>query len=83
MKVRLLLSTQRSGSHFLKSFIETHFDNVICSGEMLEQPVSLVHQAPVLSTHPEVPYFWPWYEREAVAGNISVAPEKRLEVFEA
>lgn len=82
MKVRFLLSTQRSGSHFLKSFIETHFANVICSGETLENPFSPAHQAPTLSTHPEVLHFWPWYKREAADGNISGAPEKRIEAFE-
>jgi LPS sulfotransferase NodH len=82
MKARLLLSTQRSGSHFLKSLIDTHFQDVICSGEMLEQPVAGVRQSPVLSTHPEVPHFWPWYKIETTAGNIPEAPDKRIDAFE-
>jgi hypothetical protein len=82
MKARLLLSTQRSGSHFLKSIIDTHFRGVVCSGEMLEQPVAGVRQSAVLATHPEVLHFWPWYEKEVAAGNISGAPDKRIEAFE-
>jgi len=83
MKVRLLLSTQRSGSHLLKSFIESRFPTVICSGELLEEPVAFARQFPTLSSHPEFPHFWLWYELEAAARAISVAPDKRIEAFEA
>jgi len=58
MKVRLLLSTWRSGSHFLKSFIEAHFPAVVCSGEILRCPDALVLKYPVLGDHPETPYEW-------------------------
>ena len=83
MKVRLLLSTQRSGSHFLKSFIESHFPAVVCSGEILRQPGSLARQYPALAHHPEFLHFWPWYESEAAAGKISVAPDQRMVAFAA
>jgi hypothetical protein len=36
-----------------------------------------------LSSHPEFPKFWLWYELEAAARNISVAPDRRIEAFEA
>jgi len=82
MKVRLLLSTQRSGSHFLKSFIESHCPAVVCSGEVLREPGALARQYPALARNPEFSHFWPWYEAEAAAGSISVAPDKRIEAFE-
>jgi LPS sulfotransferase NodH len=82
MKVRLLLSTQRSGSHFLKSFVESRFPSVICSGEVLEEPVAFARQLPALSSHPEFPHFWLWYASEAAARSISVAPDRRIEAFE-
>jgi LPS sulfotransferase NodH len=83
MNVRLLLSTQRSGSHFLKSLIETQFPQVTCSGEALEQPIPHASQTPTLRDHPGFPHFWPWYENEARAGRISVAPDQRYAAFEA
>ena len=83
MKVRILLSTQRSGSTFLKSFIEASFPAVACSGKVLESPHSPARPFPALASHPEFPHFWPWYEREAAAGTISVAPDKRFEAFTA
>jgi len=82
MKARLLLSTQRSGSHFLKSYIENHFPGVTCSGEILREPGELARQYPALPAKPKYSHFWPWYEAQARAGNISVAPNKRLEAFE-
>jgi len=81
MKVRLLLSTQRSGSYLLKSFIETHYPEVTCSGKVLDGPDAVDSQFPALAAYPEIPRFWSWYEREAVAGALSVAPDKRLEAF--
>jgi LPS sulfotransferase NodH len=81
MSVRLLLSTQRSGSHFLKAYIESRFPSVICSGELLEEPIAFARQRPSLSTHPEFPKFWLWYELEAAARNISVAPDRKIEAF--
>ena len=83
MRVRLLLSTQRSGSHFLKSYVESRFPSVICSGEVLEEPIAFARQLPTLSTHPEFPNFWLWYELEAAARSISVAPDRRIEAFAA
>jgi LPS sulfotransferase NodH len=80
MQVRLLLSRQRSGSHFLKSFIESRFSGVVCSGEVLEKPADT--QSPVLPAHPEISRFWSWYAREAAAGHISAAPDQRLAAFE-
>jgi len=82
MYVRLLLSTQRSGSHFIKSYIESRFPSVICSGEVLEEPIAFARQAPALSTHKDFPKFWLWYEIEAAARSISVAPDRRIEAFE-
>jgi hypothetical protein len=81
MKVRLLLSTQRSGSHFLKSFIETLFPAVVCSGEILRALDALSRQYPALPADPEFPHFWSWYEREAALGTISVTPDQRIEAF--
>jgi len=81
MNVRLLLSTQCSGSHFLKSYIESHFAGVVCSGEILREPGELARKYPALPTQPEFPHFWPWYEAQAAAGKISVAPDRRLEAF--
>ena len=83
MNVRLLLSTQRSGSHFLKSYIESHFSGVVCSGEILREPGELARKYPALPNLPEFPHFWPWYEARAAGGKISVAPDKRLEAFES
>jgi len=83
MKVRLLLSTQRSGSHFLKSLIESRFPGVVCSGEVLEEPVAFVRQHPALASHPEFPHFWLWYALETAARRISVAPDRRMEAFGA
>jgi hypothetical protein len=83
MSVKLLLSSRRSGSHFLKSFIEAHFLRVICSGEILSESGPLTYQHPALSNQPEFPHFWSWYESEALAGKISVAPSKRIEAFES
>jgi LPS sulfotransferase NodH len=80
MQARLLLSTQRSGSHFLKSFIEARFPNVACTGEVLEQPFDKQH--PVLPSNPEISRFWPWYIKEAAAKSISAAPDKRISAFE-
>jgi LPS sulfotransferase NodH len=80
MQVRLLLSRQRSGSHFVKSYIETRFAGITCSGEVLEKPLDA--QAPVLPAHPEIPRFWTWYAREAIAGGISTAPDERISAFE-
>jgi hypothetical protein len=82
MNVRLLLSTQRSGSHFLKSYIESHFSGVVCSGEILREPGALARQYPALPNQPEFPHFWPWYEARSAEGKISVAPDKRLEASE-
>ena len=82
MNVRLLLSTQRSGSHFLKSLIENHFPGVTCSGELLEQPFATGTQTPTLQSHPTFPHFWRWYEAQASAGQISVAPDQRYQAFE-
>ena len=81
MKAKLLLSTQRSGSHFVKSFIETHFPSVECSSEILREPNPDIHEAPALESRPEAPAFWAWYETEAAAGRISVSPGKRLTAF--
>jgi len=81
MKVRLLLSTQRSGSHLLKSLIESRFPSVVCTGEVLEEPVAFIRQFPALASHPEFPHFWQWYALEAGAHNISVAPDRRIEAF--
>jgi hypothetical protein len=81
MKVRLLLSTQRSGSHFLKSLIESRFSSIVCSGEVLEEPVAFVRQFPALASHPEFPHFWLWYALAAGARSISVAPDRRIEAF--
>jgi hypothetical protein len=81
MSVRLLLSTQRSGSQFLKALIESRFSSVLCSGEVLEEPVAFAHQFPALASHPEFPHFWLWYELEATARSISVAPDRRIEAF--
>ena len=80
MQVRLLLSRQRSGSHFLKSLIEARFTGVVCTGEVLESPADT--QSPVLPAHPEISRFWSWYTREAALGNISAAPDKRIAAFE-
>jgi len=74
-------STQCSGSHFLKSYIESHFAGVVCSGEILREPGELARKYPALPTQPEFPHFWPWYEAQAAAGKISVAPDRRLEAF--
>jgi LPS sulfotransferase NodH len=82
MNVRLLLSTQRSGSHFLKSHIESHFSGVTCSGEVLREPGELARRYPALPSKPEYSHFWPWYETQVRAGNLSVMPDKRLEAFE-
>jgi len=82
MKVRLLLSTQRSGSHFLKSLIESRFPSVVCTGEVLEEPVAFSHQPPALASHPDFPRFWLWYALEAGGHSISVAPDRRIEAFE-
>jgi len=41
MTVGFLLSTQRSGTHFLKSVIEKHSPCIVCSGEILREPVAL------------------------------------------
>ncbi len=83
MSVRLLLSTQRSGSHLLKALIEARFPAVVCSGEVLDEPVAFAHQLPALATAPEFPHFWLWYELEAAARSISVAPDRRIEAFDA
>jgi LPS sulfotransferase NodH len=80
MQVRLLISRQRSGSHFVKSFIESRFSGVVCSGEVLEKPFDT--QPPVLPAHPEIPRFWAWYAREAAAGRIATAPDERIAAFE-
>jgi hypothetical protein len=80
MQARLLLSRQRSGSHFLKSFIESRFPGVVCSGEVLEKPVET--QSPVLPRHPEIPRFWTWYAREALSGGISTSPDQRIAAFD-
>ena len=77
-----MLSTQRSGSHFVKSFIESHFAGVACSGEVLEQPHLTGDQSSILRDRPDLSHFWIWYERQAAAGKISVAPDKRYEAFE-
>jgi LPS sulfotransferase NodH len=79
MTVSLLLSTQRSGSHFLKSLIETRFPGVVCSGEVLGEPFD--QQSPVLPSHPEIARFWTWYGHEVATGAISAAPNKRIEAF--
>jgi LPS sulfotransferase NodH len=81
MKVRLLLSAQRSGSHLLKSIIESRFPDIACTGKVLDAPNSS-QPFPALASHPEFPHFWPWYEREAVCGAISVTPDRRLSAFE-
>ena len=81
MKVRLLISTQRSGSDLLTSIVESRFPAVLCSGQILDEPVAFVHQAPALATHPEFPHFWLWYAQAAAARIISVAPDRRLEAF--
>ena len=81
MTVRLLLSTQRSGSHFLKSYVESRFANVSCSGEILREPNALAFKYPVLADYPGTDYFWPWYVREARAGNISMLPGARIVAF--
>jgi hypothetical protein len=83
MSVRLLLSTQRSGSHFLKALIEARFPAVVCSGEVLEEPVAFSRQFPALAAAPEFPHFWLWYELAAAARSISVAPDRRIEAFDA
>jgi hypothetical protein len=82
MKIRLLLSTQRSGSHFLKSLLEAHFSGVVCSGEILNKPA--VVDAKRISARPnaEVPYFWTWYEAEVIAGRLSLAPDQKMAAFE-
>jgi LPS sulfotransferase NodH len=80
MQIRLLLSRQRSGSHFLKSFIESRFSGVVCSGEVLEKPLD--RHSPVLPPHPEISRFWAWYAREAISGGISTAPDQRIAAFE-
>ena len=82
MQIRLLLSSRCSGSHFLKLYIESRFPSVICSGELLEEPIFFARQSPTLSSHPEFPHFWLWYALEASARNISVAPDRRMEAFE-
>jgi hypothetical protein len=82
MCARLLLSTQRAGSYFLKSLIESRFSTVACTGEVLEEPVAFARQFPALASHPEIPLFWLWYELQAASRGISVAPGRRLEAFE-
>ncbi len=82
MCVRLLLSTQRAGSHFLKALVESRFSSVACTGEVLEEPVAFARQFPALASHPEMPLFWLWYELQAASRSISVAPSRRLEAFE-
>ena len=77
MQVRLLISRQRSGSHFVKSFIESRFSGVVCSGEVLEKPFDT--QPPVLPAHPEIPRFWAWYAREAAAGDHQEKHERKAE----
>jgi hypothetical protein len=77
-----LLSTQRAGSYFLKSLIESRFSSVVCTGEVLEEPVAFAGQFPALAGHPEMPLFWLWYELQAASRSISVAPARRLEAFE-
>jgi LPS sulfotransferase NodH len=81
MCIRLLLSTQRCGSHFLKSLIESRFSSVACTGEVLEEPVAFARQFPALALDPEMPHFWLWYEREAAMRSISLAPGRRFEAF--
>ncbi|HEY0255884.1 MAG TPA: hypothetical protein VGC39_00460 [Candidatus Methylacidiphilales bacterium] len=83
MNVRFLLSNQHSGGDFLKTFIESRFPSVICSGEVLAEPVAFARQLPALSDHPELPHFWLWYELEAATRSISVSPDRRIEAFEA
>ena len=83
MKVRLLLSTQRSGSRLVKSIVETRFPAVLCSGAVLDEPVAFVHQPPALATQPEFPHFWLWYAQQASARAVSVAPDRRMEAFAA
>jgi LPS sulfotransferase NodH len=80
MNVSLLLSTPRSGSHFLKSLIETRFPAVTCTGEVLENPSNKV--SPVLSAHPDLARFWSWYREEVSANRISAAPDQRMPAFE-
>jgi len=82
MQIRLLLSSRCSGSHFLKLYIESRFPSVICSGELLEEPIFFARQLPTLSSQPEFPHFWLWYALEASARTISVAPDRRFEAFE-
>ena len=82
MCLRLLLSTQRAGSYFLKSLIESRFSSIISTGEVLEEPVAFARQFPALAGHPEMPLFWLWYELQAASRSISVAPGRRLEAFE-
>jgi hypothetical protein len=55
MSVRLLLSTQRSGSQFLKALIESRFSSVLCSGEVLEESVAFADQFLAIANWDEVP----------------------------
>lgn len=82
MKVSLLLSTQRSGSHLLKDFVQSHYSGVIPTDEVLRQPDPvLMAKYPALPGRTNVPHFWPWYQREAAGGRISVMPNDRIPVF--
>ena len=81
MKIKLLLSTQRSGSHFLKSYIENNFSRAVCSGAVLRSPGALADQYPALPGHPEISHFWPWYERAVLARKISLMPDRRMEAL--
>jgi len=83
MKIKVLLSTQRSGSHFLKSFIESSFKNHRCTYEVLQEPTATVETlfTAGAAVGPQSQNFWRWYEKEVLAGKISVNPDQRMEAF--
>jgi hypothetical protein len=80
MQLRILLSRQRSGSHFLKSLIDSRFPGVLCTGEVLEKPVD--NQSPVLPAQPDIPRFWTWYAAGAANGSIAATPDERIPAFD-
>jgi hypothetical protein len=80
MKLRFLLSTQRSGSHFLKNVIEQYFPSVVCSTEILGPPGEGSVGYAALQ-HLENSYFWPWYETRIKAGLLTAAPNHRVPAF--
>jgi LPS sulfotransferase NodH len=80
MQLRILLSRQRSGSHFLKSLIDSRFPGVVCTGEVLEKPAE--GQSPVLAAQPEIPRFWTWYANGAANGSIVATPDERIPAFD-